>query len=134
MSPDSGNASLELTLGVAILVTPLVMLIAALPLWLEAHTVATLAAREAARVFVLADDSTDGRRAAEAVAERIAEDHGVADADFSVRVSGRLVRGTTATAHVVVRVPVIRLPLLADLGRLTLTGEHREVVDTYRSR
>lgn len=133
MNRERGNATLELVLSVAVLLTPMVMLVAALPVWLEARSVAALAAREAARAFVLADDTGQGRRAAQAVAERIAEDHGVAGRDFSVRVSGHLARGVSATAHVVLRVSAIRLPVLADMGRLTITAEHREIVDPYRS-
>lgn len=130
---ERGSASLELSLGMAVLVLPLVMALAMLPLWLEREAVAALAAREGARAFVLAGEQRQAVREAEHAAMRIAAGHGIVPADFTVRVSGTLARGAVATVSASVRVPAVTVPLLGPIGGFTITREHREVVDPYRS-
>lgn len=130
---EDGAATLELTLGIAVLVLPMVLLVAMLPLWLERESVASLAAREAARAFVLAHEPAEAVPQAQALARRIAQDHGIAPADFTVRVAGALEWGATATVSASVRVPVVTLPVLGAVGGFTITREHHEIVDPYRS-
>lgn len=130
---EDGSATLELTLGTAVLVLPMVLLVAMLPLWLERESVTALAAREAARAFVLAGEPGQAVQRAQTVARRIAADHGIAPADFTVRVSGALDWGATATVSASVRVPVVTLPVLGPVGGFTITREHHEIVDPYRS-
>lgn len=133
MRGELGNATLEFTLGVALLVAPMVMAVAMLPLWLERQAVAALAAREAARAYVLQSDDTTAAQAARQVAERIADDHRVPAGELSLRLSGRLARGAPVSARAGARVPVLTLPGIGRVGGFTIWAEHREVVDPYRS-
>lgn len=130
---ERGSATLELALGLAVLVLPLLMAVATLPQWLDRESVTALAAREAARAFVLAGDQAQAVREAQDVARRIAAAHGVAERDFSVRVSGTLARGAAVTVRTSVRVPLVRVPLLGRVGGFTITRRHQETVDPYRS-
>lgn len=129
---EDGAATLELSLGTAVLVLPMVLLVAMLPLWLERESVTSLAAREAARAFVLAAEPAQAVQQAQDVARRIAQEHGIAAADFTLRVSGALEWGATATVSASVRMPVLTLPVLGAVGGFTITREHREIVDPYR--
>lgn len=133
MRREQGNATLEFTLGVALLAAPMVMAVAMLPLWLERQAVAALAAREAARAFVLEMDGAAAARAARQVAERIAEDHRIPPGELSLRLSGRLGRGAPVSVRAGARVPVLTLPGVGRVGGFTIWAEHREVVDPYRS-
>lgn len=130
---EAGNATLELALGTAVLVIPVVLLVAIIPLWLERHAVAELGAREAARAFVLADEVGQARQAAHRAARSVAAGHGIPDDEWSASVSGDLSPGATVTASVSARVPSLVLPLLGAVGGFTITAEHRELVDPYRS-
>lgn len=130
---ESGNATLELALGTAVLVVPVLLLVTVIPLWLERHAVAELAAREAARAFALADDAGRARHAAHQAALRVAAGHGIPREEWATSVSGVLSPGATVTARVSARVPSLVLPLLGAVGGFTVTAEHRELVDPYRS-
>lgn len=130
---EDGTATLELSLGLAVLVLPLLMAVAMLPQWLQRESVTAMAAREAARAFVLAGETGQAFREADAVARRIAAQHGIEARDFSVQVSGRLARGAAATVTARVRVPLMRVPLLGRFGGFTITRRHQEIVDPYRS-
>lgn len=130
---ERGSASMELTLGIALLLVPVVMLVALLPSWLERHAVAGLLSREAARAFVLASDDSEARAAARTVAGLIAQDHRLTAGEWSLSLDGGLAPGAVVVARTRVRVPAVTLPALGQVGGFTVTAEHREVVDPYRS-
>lgn len=130
---DAGSVAVELALGVGVLVLPVAVLVLLLPTWIERQSMARTAAHEAARAMALADDPVTGRAAAEEVATTIAANHGVADDLAAVTVSGDLRRGSTVTATVTVRIPLVAIPFVGDVGGFTISATHREPVDRYRS-
>ena len=126
------SGSLELLLGVGLILFPLVMLIAAIPTWIEARAMGELAAQEAARAMVLADDEASGAATGTAVAHQIAANHGYGGA-VSVSFDGTLEWGETVTANVTVHVPVVVVPGIGAFAASTVTLSHTERVDDYRS-
>jgi hypothetical protein len=126
------SGSLELLLGVGLVLFPLVMLIAAIPTWIEARAMGELAAQEAARAMVLADDQASGAATGTAVANQIAANHGYGGA-ISVGYDGVLDWGETITANVTVEVPVVAIPGIGTFAGTTVTLSHTERVDDYRS-
>lgn len=137
MRDDAGFAAVELVAGVALLVLPVALLVLSVPVWAETQTSARTIAREAARVLALADDDATGRAAALAMAARIADNLGVelvAPPTLEGTVDAPPGRAGTVTARVTVRLPLLGLPLLADLTEVDWTVAHDEPVDAYRSR
>jgi len=130
---ERGTAALELTLGLCVLVLPLVMLVSALPTWLERDSVTRAIAREAARSYVVASDPAAGVRAAGTIADRIATNHGLTPQSFSLNLDGELDWGSHVTVTVRTVVPLLWLPGIGHVGGFTISAHHREVVDPYRS-
>lgn len=130
---DRGHASLELALGFAVLVVPAVVMVASFAGWLEARSFAVAASAEAARAAVLAvgDPASAGREVVRdlAVGRGITEEVGVTMCGGGECV---LVRGGFVTAAVTVEVPLVRTPW-GEVGGVTVTSEHAEPVDAYRS-
>lgn len=131
---DTGaSGALEMALAVGLLLFPIVMLVALIPRWIETKSMAELAAQEAARVFVLADDASTGQAAGTAIARQIADNHGVAGGSISVAYSGVLDWGETVTAAVTVPMPILVIPGIGTFATSDLTISHSERVDDYRS-
>lgn len=124
---------MELTLGLCVLVLPLVMLVSTLPTWLERESVTRAIAREAARSYVLASDPAAGVQAAGTIAERIAANHGLASQSFRLNIVGDLNWGSQVTVTVRTLVPLLWVPGIGHVGGFTISAHHREVVDPYRS-
>jgi hypothetical protein len=121
-TPESGSAAVEfLTLGILLLV-PVVYLVLVLATLQGASFAAEGAARQAARVLVLAPTDADGRRAAAAAVQvgladwRIPESAAEVDIRCSPDPADCLVaRGTAAvTVRVVVALPL--LPQALEIG------------------
>jgi hypothetical protein len=137
---ERGSVPIELALGLGLLVLPVAMLVALLPGWAERTAVARVAAREAARIAVLADTPEAGRAAGEGLVVRIADNHDIPPEDLlQVQVlvpadpSGDLLRGGEVVATVRVAIPVPVLPLTGGVGPLWRTATHRERIDDHRS-
>lgn len=128
---DAGFVSLELVLGLAVLVLPIALIVLTLPTWLARQNVARLAAEQAARTAVVTLSMDQGRRAAEAVAQ----DAGVAPPDLQVgfEPGSSVARGGQVVAAVTVRTPAAQIPLLGGVGSFSLTARFAERVDLYRS-
>lgn len=94
---------------------------------------ARLAAQEAARSVVLADDFGEGSAAGAALAAEIAANHDLAGAIEAVEFSGSLERGATVEATVIVTVPVPAVPFFGSGGAISWSVRHAEQVDAYRS-
>ncbi|WP_166983366.1 TadE family protein [Paramicrobacterium fandaimingii] len=116
---DRGSASLEFITAGLILLVPLVYLVIALAHIQGGSLAVTGAARQAARVFVLADSPADARERVDAAVRVSLADFGVDadDAHVSVTCSAGagaecLARGEVVTVTVNVRVP---LPLVPDV-------------------
>ncbi|MFN2555594.1 MAG: hypothetical protein ABR592_01765 [Nitriliruptorales bacterium] len=147
---EHGYVALEFVLATGVLVLPMVILALSLPIWVERMSMARVAAQEAARAVALAPDAARGGRRGTELVGQTARNHDVAPEDASVcysvhdladgapeRCTGltALPRGAAVTAAVTIRLPMIRLPFLAqDLGVLPpYTARHTERVDLYRS-
>lgn len=125
------SGTIEMLIGVGLLLFPLVMLVAAIPTWIEAKSMGELAAQEAARAMVLADTEIEGRAAGVAMAQQVAQNHGYMG--LSVTFDGVLDWGETITANVTVPVPVLAIPGIGTFAGSNVTFSHSERVDDYRS-
>lgn len=134
-----------LALGVVVFVVGSLLLLSAWRL-VDGKLAVETAAREAARAVVEAPvgvlaDPVAGHRAADAVARATMVAHrgpdDIADATWrfvATRVVGAAARCAPITATVEIRVDTVRLPLLGGgIGTVTLTGEHTERIEPYRS-
>ena len=126
------SGTIEMLIGVGLLLFPLVMLVAAIPTWIEAKSMGELAAQEAARAMVLADSEAEGIAAGVAVAQQIAQNHGFGGG-VAVTFDGSLDWGETVTANVTVPIPVLAIPGVGTFAGSNVTLSHSERVDDYRS-
>lgn len=131
---EAGSAVPELVAGVALLLAPVAVLMAMLPVWSQVQAMGRVAARQAARAAVLEPTSGVARAAAQRAAASAAADHGRALA-APVRIeevrSGDGQRLVTAT--VVVTLPALTVPLVGELGALEWSASSTQAVDLYRS-
>lgn len=134
-----------LALGVVVFVAGSLLVLSAWRL-VDGRLAVETAAREAARglveapVEVLVDpvrghELADARARSTMAAHRGPDD--AADATWSfvqTRVSGATARCAPVTAAVTVSIDTVRLPLIGGgFGTVTLTGEHTERIEPYRS-
>jgi hypothetical protein len=133
---DRGFVAIELAAGVAVLVFPIALLVAALPGWFDRQSLARQAARDAARSVVL--DGWCRPEVASVVAARIATGGGVDERELEVElacVAGTpLDRDRTVTARVSVEMPALSVPLVGSVGAWRWTATHSEPTDPYASR
>lgn len=137
MSPEhdrtAGFVVAEWVLAVALLLFPVVVLVASLPTWVERRYAATVAAREAAAAVIRDTPALDVDRAT-LVAKVVAENHGVEAGDVTVAVTGGAGRGEIVSVSVEVTMPAIALPGVDGLASWTYTAEQDRRVDDYFSR
>jgi len=130
---DSGFVAIEWVAAVALLLLPIVVLVASMPGWAERRHAATVAAREAARELVDAWPNGSADSAA-VVATEIAADYGIAVGDIDVRVSSvGEVRGEEVVVEVVVTMPAIGVSGMA-VGTWHYTARAARRIDDLRSR
>jgi len=129
---NSGFVAIEFVAAIALLLLPIVVLVATLPVWAERRHAATVAAREAARAWVDAWPRDNVADAAH-VAREVAGDHGVAAADVVTKVSGGVTRGDTVRVEVDVAMPAISVLGMA-AGAWHYTAVESRRIDDYRSR
>ena len=140
---EKGTASLELALGVAVLVIPALVAVVSFGPWLEARAFARAAAAEGARVAVLA--SGDPALEGAAVVSEMARQRGFENGDVRVGLCGAppvmpgssrgtcvLIRGGEVVVTVIIEVPLISTPW-GDVGGVDIRATHAESVDAYRS-
>ena len=113
----------------ALLLLPIVVLVATLPVWAERKHAGVVAAREAARALVNTWPAVD-RAGAVAVAREVAADHGVDDVEVFVRSADR---GGSVEVEVVVVMPAIAVAGM-HAGEWRYTARASRRVDDYRSR
>jgi len=131
--PQPGFVAIEWVAAVALLLLPIVVLVATLPAWAERRHAATVAAREAARVLARDWPAADPNEAA-LVAEEVAADHGVDGGGAVVRVlSVGAARGDVARVAVQVTMPAIEVGPIA-AGEWHYTAVEVRRIDDYRSR
>jgi hypothetical protein len=131
--PDSGFIAVEWVAAVALLLLPIVALVATMPQWAERRNAATVAAREAARELVNSWPNGEPNVAV-LIAREVAADHGIAASDLDVRVVslGRD-RGDDVVVDVEVTMPAIGVDGMS-AGSWHYTARATRRVDDYRSR
>ena len=128
-----GFVAIEWVAAIGLLLLPVVLLVATLPVWAERRHGATVAAREAARVLVDGWPRADPKAANE-VALEVAVDHGIAADDVAVHVLATGThRGDDVRVEVVVTMPAISVGG-AVVGRWEYTDTAVRRVDDFRSR
>ena len=130
---ERGFVAIEWVAAIALLLLPVVVLVATMPAWAERKNAATVAAREAVRDLV--DNWPNGDPAAAVlVADDVALDHGIDLADIVVRVpSVGEERGDEAEVEVEVTMPAIGVPGMS-AGSWHYTARATRRVDDFRSR
>lgn len=135
---ERGSVTLEAVFAVGLLLIPAAALLVQLPGWLATGHAAQIAANEAARRVVLADDLAVGLEAAHRTAAEVLANHGLAPADLldlalTVDPPGDLQRGQTVTVTVTVRGNPIVVPGLGSVGNpFDAVRAATERVDDYR--
>lgn len=125
--------AIEWVAAIAMLLLPMVVLVATLPQWAERKHTATVAAREAARDLV-ANWPNGNAAAAVLVAEDVAADHGVDAADLDVRVrSVGEARGSQVEVEVEITMPALGVGRMS-VGAWHYTARSTRRVDDFRSR
>lgn len=146
-----GSASLELALGILVLMVPLAVAVMSFGPWLERETFAAQVAAQASRSVVVdqGDVASAFRHAAATAAN-----HGLEPGDVRVGLCGAppvsleagaasdcpdvLQRGDVVHARVEVDVPIVVLPWIGGgenvvVGGVVAVAEHASLVDLYRS-
>lgn len=132
-SRETGSATLSLTLGLGLLVIPVLLLVLSLPTW-EARTVdARDAASAAARAIVTSDSWSDGVATANQVVGEISTTDGLPGEDLTATYAGSLDRGGTVSAQVTVTIPAAEIPLIGSVGSVHYSATSTDLVDEYRS-
>jgi Flp pilus assembly protein TadG len=145
---ERGAAPIEFAFGVAILLVPTLLIVLALPLWVERTSLARSIAREAGRAVVTAGSADEGRDHVRVLVETMTANHGVAPEDVAVcqvahdpsrsppptcGTVSRLERGTAVTTRVTVRLPGLSIPGMGETTEFHRTVSHTEHVERYRS-
>jgi hypothetical protein len=131
-----GFAAIELTVGVAVLLLPVALLVLALPQWSARQGIARVAARDAARVIGLR--GWCDADAATAAVRRVGADAGLTDGALRLTLDcpggAALARDGAVTARVTVAMPVLAVPFVGSGPARQWTAGHREPIDPYGSR
>ena len=140
---ERGAASLELALGVTLLLIPAVITVLAFAPWLERRQFVRSAAAEAARALVVAAE--DPSSAGSAIVAELATARGYEAESVEVVLCGappvrageagsgcRLDRDELVVVTVRTGVPLVVTPW-GDVGSVTVEATHAEPVDAYRS-
>ena len=131
--PLEGFAAIELTLSVAVLVIPVLLLVATLPTWVERRHVGVLAATEAARAAARAYPDTSGATAHAVVAE-VGARGGLDPGDLRLDLDIDARRGGTIVATVTVRMPAVVVPALGTLDAWEVRVVATRRIEDHRSR
>jgi hypothetical protein len=130
---QAGFVAVEWIAAVALLLLPMVVIVATMPRWAERRNGATVAAREAARDLV--DRWPNGDPAAAVlVALAVAADHGIDPAGVDVRVPPRgNERGDEVEVDVEITMPAIGIGGMS-VGSWSYTARATRRIDDFRSR
>ena len=145
---ERGATPIEFAAGVALLLIPIVFLVASFAPWLERQSMARVAAAEAARLVATSPTGLVDEASIGAVVGTIAANHevdpadvrvyfcppeGAADAVRAGSTCSPIVRGQLLRVEVDVQLPAVTVPLIASVGEVRWTAVHIEQVDRYRS-
>jgi hypothetical protein len=130
---EGGFVAIEWVAAIAMLLLPIIVVVATMPGWAERRHAAKVAAREAARDLV--DNWPNGDPdAAALVATDVAADHGIDPADLDVRVpSVGEARGGEVVVEVEVTMPALGVSGMS-VGSWHYTARATRRIDDYRSR
>ena len=128
---EGGSSTpLTLSLGLAFIVLPVMVLVLMVPAWEQRAVDAQDAARAAAVALATADDWPSGVAAAEEAAGQDLAANGLDNAAISC--AGSLAPGAVVSVTVSVPVPVGELPGLGWVGTLHYSATSAQHVDSYR--
>jgi hypothetical protein len=141
---QGGFTAVEWSIGLAVLLLPVTVLVLTIGTWGARTNMANLIAQEAARRVALADSWESGVESALELGAEIAENHGlgeiVCEGEGCMRltISGAsgedLSRGNEVVVTVAVPIPPMAIPLIpASWTEATYVARHAERVDDYRS-
>lgn len=145
---EAGAAPIEFAFGVAVLLVPTLLIVLALPLWVERTSFARSLAREAGRALVTADSAADGQAHVRVLVDTMIANHSIEPEDVTLcqvahertrpapstcEPVPRLERGTAVTTRVTVRLPGLTIPGTGDPAGFHRTVSHTEHVERYRS-
>jgi len=132
---SGGFVATELSLGVAVLLLPVALIVLMIPTWSERQTTGRAIAREVGRV--VARDGYCNTAAASGLSQLMAANLGLPSADLSVELgcapNAPLEPGDELDVRVTVRMPAVHLPAIGSIGAWSWTARHREPVDLYGS-
>lgn len=126
-----GFTATEFALGAGVLLLPVTLLAASLPVWVGHQQAARVAARQAARQVAAAADVTSGWEDGRATVAAVAANRGATVEEATV--DGTLRRGGAVTVRVTVRMPALVVPLAGAVAGFSWTAAHTEPVDPYHS-
>ena len=128
-----GFVAIEWVASIALLLLPIVVLVATLPVWAERRNTATVAAREAVRRLVNDWPNANVDAAAE-IAREVAADHGVDPGEVRLEVaSAGAARASEVRVQVDVTMPAIAVGNMR-AGEWHYTAVAVRRIDDYRSR
>ena len=130
---ERGFAPLTMTLGLGLLVIPVLLLVLTLPAWEERTVDARDAAANAARVLATATSWTAGVTAADQMVAEMTANDGLPPSEVNVGYTGALTPGATVTAVVTVTIPAGMIPGIGSFGTVHYTAQSTQHVDTFRS-
>jgi hypothetical protein len=130
---ERGFVAIEFALAVGLLLLPVVMLVAALPSWVEREHAATVAAAEAAGAAVRAYPGDGGPDARSAALDTL-HDYGITATDIDVVVvRDDHARGGTVSVRVTVTMPALVVPGVGAIGGFHWSRVQSRRIDDYRS-
>lgn len=130
---ERGFAPLTMTLGLGLLVIPVLLLVLTVPTWEERTVDARDAAANAARTLVTADTWATGVAAADQTVATEATNDGLGASQMVVSYGGALTPGATVTATVTVTIPAGTIPGIGAFGTIHYSASSTQHVDSYRS-
>jgi Flp pilus assembly protein TadG len=133
MRSERGFVAIEFALSIGLLLLPVLLIVAALPSWVERQHAATVAAREAASAAAGAYPA-DGREAGRTAATEAVANYGIPPADVDVSYDrDEQQRGGMISARVTIAMPAIVVPGLGTVGGFHWSVVHTRRIDDYRS-
>jgi hypothetical protein len=129
---EAGFAPLTMTLGIGLIVIPVLLLVLTVPTWLERSVDARDAASDAARVIATASTWAAGTTAANQIVAQAITNDGLTPSDVTVSYTGSLNPGDTVTATVTVTLPAGVVPGIGRYGTVHYTATSTQHVDSYR--
>jgi len=122
-----------MTLGLGLVVIPVLLLVLTLPTWEERTVDARDAAANAARVLAAAASWPAGMSAADQTVAEMTANDGVPPSEVNVAYTGGVAPGATVTAVVTVTIPAGLIPGIGSFGAFHYSAQSTQHVDTFRS-